>query len=48
MFKETINDFKEIWRDKKERKEFIGGMCCVIAMFAVTYVWMVIAYAIQG
>lgn len=48
MYKQIYNDFKEIMRDKHERKEFIGGFACVIAMFAVMYVWLWIAYAIQG
>ena len=48
MYKKIYNDFKDIMRDKRERKDFIGGIACVIAMFAVMYVWLWIAYAIQG
>lgn len=48
IMKEIINDFKAVWNDKHERKEFIGGTVCVIAMFALTYFWLLIASAIQN
>ena len=48
MYKQVFNDFKEIMRDKHERKEFIGGFACVIAMFTVMYFGLWIAYAIKG
>ena len=48
MYKQIYIDFKDIMRDKHERKEFIGSFACVIAMFAAMYMWLLIAYAIQG
>lgn len=47
MYKQAFNDFKEIMRDKHERKEFLGGFACVIAMMVITYFWLVIASVIQ-
>ena len=40
--KQIIKDFKAILADKQERKEFIGGFTCVIAMMAVMYLLMVV------
>ncbi len=37
MYKEIFNDFKDIMRDKKERKEFLGGFACVLAVMAECY-----------
>ena len=48
MYKQVFNDFKAIMRDKHERNEFLGGFAFVLAMFAVTYFWLWIAYAVQG
>ena len=48
MYKQVFNDFKEIMRDKRERKEFLGGFACVVAIFVWLYAALWIAYAIQG
>jgi hypothetical protein len=37
MYKEIFNDFKDIMRDKKERKEFLGGFACVLVAMAECY-----------
>ena len=40
--RQTIRDFKVIMADKGERKEFIGGLACVIAMIVVMYIAIMI------
>lgn len=35
---QTIRDFKAIMADKRERKEFIGGLACVIVMMLIAYI----------
>ena len=40
--RQTIRDFKAIMADKNERKEFIGGFACVLAMMVILYMVIVI------
>ena len=39
---QVIRDFKAIMADKHERKEFIGGFACVIAVMVILYMMIVI------
>ena len=36
--KETIENLKEIFADKRERREFIGSMLCLLGYLAFTYI----------
>ena len=38
----TIRDFQAIMASKPERKEFIGGLVCALAMLVMAYVVIVI------
>ena len=42
IMKTVIRDFQTIMASKPERKDFIGGLVCVLVMMAMAYVVMVI------
>lgn len=42
VMKEAIDNFKIIMQDKRERKEFIGGVVCVVITMALAYMTIVI------
>ena len=37
---QTVKEFREIWLDKKERSEFLGGLACILAAVVLFYIFI--------